>query len=112
MRPVPLEQMAATVTTQPELLTIREVAAVLKLSPRQVRRLIALGKLPAVRLGDPGASVRVDRAELEAWLYANRRRKHDPAGAPRSALLVSDAAVLAALSREIRWQVARVPSLP
>jgi excisionase family DNA binding protein len=36
---------------------------------RQVRRLIALGKLPAVRLGDKGAAVRVARVDLEAWLY-------------------------------------------
>lgn len=53
----------------PELLTLRETADVLRLSERQVRRLIALGKLPAVRLGDPGASIRVDLAELERWLY-------------------------------------------
>jgi excisionase family DNA binding protein len=64
--------MSSSVTRTTEFLTIREVATELRLSERQVRRLIALGKLPAIRLGDPGASVRVDRAELEEWLYAER----------------------------------------
>ncbi len=57
--------------TPPKLLTIREVAGELKLSVRQVRRLIDRGAIPAVRLGDKGSSIRVDRAELEQWLYAN-----------------------------------------
>jgi excisionase family DNA binding protein len=64
--------MSSSVSRTTEFLTIREVATELRLSERQVRRLIALGKLPAIRLGDPGASVRVDRAELEEWLYAER----------------------------------------
>jgi excisionase family DNA binding protein len=67
------DEMSPSVITSPDLLTLREVAAILHLSVRQVRRLIALGKIPAVRLGDPGASVRVDRAELERWLYDSPR---------------------------------------
>jgi excisionase family DNA binding protein len=51
-----------------ELLTVRQVAAELRLSEKTVRRLIASGELPAFRLGRKGASVRVDRDELEAWL--------------------------------------------
>lgn len=41
------------------------------LSNRTVRRRIADGEIPAVKLGQgPNAPVRVDRAELEAWLYS------------------------------------------
>jgi excisionase family DNA binding protein len=62
--------MSLSVKT-PGLLTLPEVAAELRLSERQVRRLIALGKIPAVRLGDPGASIRVAREDLERWLYGD-----------------------------------------
>lgn len=44
------------------LLTVREAAERLSLSPRQVRRLIAWGQLRAVRLG---RAVRVPEGELE-----------------------------------------------
>ena len=63
--------MSSSVMKSPELLTVREVAAELRLTERSVRRLIALGHLPAFRLGDKGASVRVDRAELHEWLHAD-----------------------------------------
>jgi excisionase family DNA binding protein len=46
-------------------LTVAEVAAYLRLSLRQVRRLIANGDLPVTRLGRP---VRVHRRDLEAFL--------------------------------------------
>jgi excisionase family DNA binding protein len=40
-------------------------------SEKTVRRLIRRGALPAVQLGRKGASVRVDSAELERWLYGD-----------------------------------------
>jgi excisionase family DNA binding protein len=52
------------------LLTVREVAALLRISERSVRRKISLGLIPAVRLGGGAESLRVDRDELQAWLYA------------------------------------------
>jgi excisionase family DNA binding protein len=56
---------------QRELLTIREAAERLRVSEKTVRRLIRRGELPAVQLGSKGASVRVDEAELERWLYGD-----------------------------------------
>lgn len=48
------------------LLTVRETADRLRLSERTVRRMVASGVLPALRIG---GSIRVDQAELDAWLY-------------------------------------------
>jgi excisionase family DNA binding protein len=53
-------------------LTVAEVAAKLACSEPTVRRRIRDGELPAVQLGRPGSAVRVPRAALEAWLYADR----------------------------------------
>jgi excisionase family DNA binding protein len=47
------------------LLTVTEVAGVLRLSIRQVRRMIAAGDLPVLRLG---AVVRIRRSVLAALL--------------------------------------------
>jgi excisionase family DNA binding protein len=53
-----------------QLLTVRDVAQRLKVHERSVRRLIASGQLPAVKLGEGRTSpVRVDEAELRSWLY-------------------------------------------
>jgi excisionase family DNA binding protein len=49
------------------LLTPREVAAQLRLSEPSVYRLIRDGRLPAVRLGGPGASLRVRPIDLDAF---------------------------------------------
>ena len=46
----------------PTLLTVPEVADVLRISPASVRRLIDAGKLPAVRLGP--RLIRVHRSGL------------------------------------------------
>ena len=52
-------------------LQVKDVARMLDLHPVTVRRKILRGDLPAYRLGPKGAAVRVDRAELERWLYAD-----------------------------------------
>jgi excisionase family DNA binding protein len=54
-------------TTVPQrfLLTVAETAAKLNVSEKTVRRLIAKGSLPALRVG---GAVRVDPLELELWL--------------------------------------------
>ncbi len=54
------------------LLTVRETAARLGVSEDTVRRRIANGELPAVRLGGRGSSVRVDEGELRRWLFEER----------------------------------------
>lgn len=51
-----------------QLLTVKEVAAALKVSPRQVWKLKTMGRLPwPVRLG---RSVRWRADEIEAWIEA------------------------------------------
>ena len=54
-------------------LTVSEVAAELACSEPTVCRRIRDGELPAVQLGGPGSAVRVPRAGLQAWLYADPR---------------------------------------
>ena len=61
-----------------KLLTIGEVALLLRQSPRSVRDKINAGQLPAVRIGTgPRAPLRVDRAEIEAWLERGRVDPHE-----------------------------------
>jgi excisionase family DNA binding protein len=48
------------------LLTTREVADTLGVSPETVLRYVRRGELPAVRL--PGGALRFREAELDAWL--------------------------------------------
>jgi excisionase family DNA binding protein len=48
-----------------QLLTVAQVATILQMSIRSVRRMIADGRLPVVRLG---RSVRVRRGALEAMI--------------------------------------------
>jgi excisionase family DNA binding protein len=57
------------VAHRPDLMTVTEVAMELGVSADTVRRRIRSGELPAVQLGGKGCTLRVDRAELEAWLY-------------------------------------------
>lgn len=47
------------------LLTAEEVASILRVSLRTVRRFTAAGQLPVVRFG---RSVRIDRADLDNFL--------------------------------------------
>ena len=51
------------------LLSVAETAARLNLSISATRRKIAEGTIPAVRLGDGYAALRVDPVELDAWLH-------------------------------------------
>jgi excisionase family DNA binding protein len=62
-----------TETQGRELLTVKEAAAELRVHPMTVRRMIALGRVPAVQLGGPGTAVRIDRAELHHWLEERKR---------------------------------------
>jgi len=52
---------------QPELLRIREVAALLGIGRTKAWQLVATGEIPAVRLG---RCVRIPRKALERWIEA------------------------------------------
>ena len=52
--------------TLPQLLTVEDVAAWLRLSPRAVQRLAQSGELPAVRID--GRRYRFPAADLARWL--------------------------------------------
>ena len=54
---------------QRPLLTIADTAARLNLSEHTIRRRIASGELPAVRLG---ALIRIDPDDLDQWLAERR----------------------------------------
>jgi excisionase family DNA binding protein len=53
-----------------QLLTVRETAALLRQSERSIRRKIHAGEIPALRLSEFGP-LRIDRRELEAWLFSS-----------------------------------------
>jgi excisionase family DNA binding protein len=57
--------MTATVPHRP-LLNVASAAKQLSVSEKTVRRLISAGRLPAVKVG---AQVRIDQAELDAYVY-------------------------------------------
>jgi excisionase family DNA binding protein len=62
--------MQISATNNPgSYLTVKETAALLDLHPISVYRMIREGRLPAVQLGGHGSPLRIDRAELQAWLY-------------------------------------------
>lgn len=52
----------------PDLVTVRDAAQRLAVSPLTIRRRIAAGKLPAVRLGGPGAPVRIRETDLQDYV--------------------------------------------
>jgi len=52
-----------------DLLTIDEVAAMLKMKPKTVGNWLRAGKLPGVKLGDgPAAEWRVKKEDLETYI--------------------------------------------
>jgi len=56
--------------TSPRYLSLAQAAAMLAISPRTIRRLVAEGHLPASRVTTkPGASVRVSEADVLALLH-------------------------------------------
>jgi excisionase family DNA binding protein len=56
------------------LLSVAQVARRLNVSRPTVYRRIWEGQLPALRIGENVGPLRVDEAELEAWLYSNPER--------------------------------------
>lgn len=62
-----------------DLLTIAEVAAILKLSTSAVYALANSGELESFRIGASRGRVRVRRAAIAAHLNAGKQRKTEPA---------------------------------
>jgi len=60
--------MSAPVTAS-RYLSVREAAERLSVSERTVRRLLAVGAVPAVRLSTPGSAVRIPEDALERYLW-------------------------------------------
>ena len=54
------------------LLTVNDVAEILRLNPRSVRRLIADGRLPVVRLR---GAVRILPGDLESLMASSRQQR-------------------------------------
>jgi len=69
--PASENKMEAIATESPALLTIKQTAVMLSLSPRKVWELTSTGEMPVVRAG---RAVRVHRRDLEAWIEANKSR--------------------------------------
>ncbi|MGF1869694.1 methylation-associated defense system helix-turn-helix domain-containing protein MAD1 [Photobacterium indicum] len=53
-----------------QILTLKEVAAYLKLAEKTAYRLASEGKLPGFKVG---GSWRFKREDLEAWIEANKK---------------------------------------
>ena len=68
----------------------REVAELLGVHPRTVRRLVASGQLAAIQLGGRGTGIRVPREALREWLSSRR----EGADAPRLSVRDAEAALL------------------
>lgn len=65
--------------TQPTILTVREVAAYLRLHAVTVYRMAQSGDLPAFRLG---RGWRFKRAQIEQWLSDRQTNQLDHLGPP------------------------------
>lgn len=68
--PLRAEAHASPSIALDELLTVNDVAKLLKLSERHVRRLISTGALASCHLG---RAVRVHRFDVDAYVSARRR---------------------------------------
>lgn len=69
-----------TAMDEPLLLTVREAAALLRISRNSMYELVSRRELPSIRLG---RSIRIPRHALEAWLLNAsfvEAGQRDPAG--------------------------------
>ena len=68
--PIPRERTAGNDSrTVEQLLTLREVAALLQLSDKTLRRLVAARRLPCVRLG---RQLRFAQSDIVRWVSARK----------------------------------------
>lgn len=62
--------------TEGEILTLKELAAYLKVTERTIYRLAGAKKIPAFKIG---GTWRFSRADIDAWI---KRQSSDPEGNP------------------------------
>ena len=62
--------MNATRPTTSALMDVREVASLLRVSTKTVRRWIDNGEVPSIRVG---GTIRIDPADLEHVMYSGHR---------------------------------------
>ena len=67
------------IAVEPMLLTVREVADLLRVSANCVYDLVGKGKLACHRVGTGRGAIRVRRNDVEAYLAACRREKGEEA---------------------------------
>jgi excisionase family DNA binding protein len=76
-----------------DLLTVRETARMLKVAPITIRRYIAAGRLPAVKVG---RGVRVEREAVERFVepvgvgFVNGEVAEPPTGRRKTGILTAD----------------------
>ena len=75
-----------------ELITVREVAAYLRVTEKTIYRLLRQGKIPATRVGH---SWRFDKALIDEWLYRSS------VGTKANILVVDDEEMIRVLFREV-----------
>ena len=59
------------------LLTVPEVAAVLRLGESTVYELVSKGKIPRFEIGPKNGGIRIDQDDLNAYLASCRKEKKD-----------------------------------
>jgi excisionase family DNA binding protein len=70
----PTDRPPETPTSTPQLLTVAEIAAILRMNQQTIRNWIDAGSLPAIRIG---RRVRVRRADFDALLSAHPAGRQD-----------------------------------
>ena len=58
-----------------ELLTVNELAALLKVHPKTVRAWVKQGKIPVIKM--PGRGVRFDQDKIEKWIETRTIRQRN-----------------------------------
>ena len=66
---------------EPELMTVKELAALWRQHPATIYRKVAAGEVPAVRLGDGHGALRIPRSQVEA-LLAGPVERGEVSGSP------------------------------
>ncbi len=74
-----------------DLLTTKQIAKYLRLNPVTVRRKVAKGEIPAVKIG---RQIRFDKAQIDAWLVQNNT------GMRTQILIVDDEPVIGQLFKD------------